>query len=278
MFQWWRRGLKRVPFVEPAGGLCPSSEQQTGAPCIYYSITASKAGIISERPLHVLCHGVVRGQGAVSEVDSHRLLHYEAVFATSKPFLGRVWPHVGARGLVWPDDDAGKQGGTSTIRGTGGKDPCPQCIVCSLYRYSFVARSTPSESPKRPTSSVRHGPSQRHMLHLHKLGKKREFLGPRETFEEFLWNFTGRQCIALCAQCWHCPSCHWAANSTISSWEPLCLSHLTVKMASRHPWIYQAISCRLQDRRHLRTSNQRTWCLSTRQWSCTWIDNHSCHG
>ena len=90
--------------------------------------------------------------------------------------------------------------------------------------------------------------------------------------------FTGRQRIALCAQCWHCPSCHWAANSTISSQEPLCLSHLTVKMASRHPWIYQAISCRLQDRRHLRTSNQRTWCLSTRQWSCTWIDNHSCHG
>lgn len=165
MFQWWRRGLKRVPFVEPAGGLCPSSEQQTGAPCIYYSITASKAGIISERPLHVLCHGVVRGQGALSEVDSpspslaaswSRFCHIKTVL---RMCLTACWSK--RTGLTWRCRETGWY--YSTIRGTGGKDPCPQCIVCSLYQYSFVARSTPSESPKRPTSSVRHGPSQEHV-------------------------------------------------------------------------------------------------------------------
>ena len=94
--------------MEPAGRLCPLSQQPTGSPCVYYSVTASKAGSISERPLHVLCHGVVRGQGALSEVSSHPSLHYEAVLATSKNFSGCVRPHVGARGLVLPDDDAGK--------------------------------------------------------------------------------------------------------------------------------------------------------------------------
>lgn len=45
----------------------------------------------------------------------------------------------------------------------------------------------------RRAPSGRHRPSGmvqvKSMLHLHKLGKKREFLGPRETFEEFLWIF-----------------------------------------------------------------------------------------
>ena len=89
-----------------------------------------------------------------------------------------------------------------------------QCFPYTrIPSYSFVARSTPSESPKRPTSSVRHGPS--HILHLHFA-----FFCPIKTFRRVATSgfFTGRQCIALCAQSWHCPSRHWAA-----------------KMASEHP-------------------------------------------
>ncbi len=69
----------------------------------------------------------------------------------------------------------------------------------------------------RRAPSGRHRPSgsPSHILHLHFA-----FFCPIKTFRRVATSgfFTGRQCIALCAQSWHCPSRHWAA-----------------KMASEHP-------------------------------------------